>query len=110
VQPDDHVSFVVDAEGLTFSSEAEKRALIRRATFDVVGLPTDLARVEAFVADQRPDASERLIEELLASPHDGERRGRHLLDAAGTVVRNDQPAAFGADTSISFMSIRSTML
>ncbi|HBB75316.1 MAG TPA: hypothetical protein DC048_12825 [Planctomycetaceae bacterium] len=54
VQPDDHVSFVVDAEGLTFSSDAEKRALIRRATFDVVGLSTDLARVEEFVADQRP--------------------------------------------------------
>ena len=75
----------LEAEGLTLSPDAEKRALIRRATFDLVGLPPDPARVEAFVADQRPDAYERLIEELLASPHYGERWGRHWLDAVGYV-------------------------
>jgi hypothetical protein len=75
----------LEAEGLTFSPDAEKRALIRRATFDLIGLPPDPARVEAFVADERPDAYERLIDELLASPHYGERWGRHWLDAAGYV-------------------------
>jgi len=75
----------LEDEGLTFSPDAEKRALIRRATFDLTGLPPDPARVEAFVADERPDAYERLIEELLASPHYGERWGRHWLDAVGYV-------------------------
>ena len=62
----------LEAEGLTFSPDAEKRALIRRATFDLIGLPPDPARVEAFVTDERPDAYERLVDELLASPHYGE--------------------------------------
>jgi hypothetical protein len=75
----------LEAEGLTFSPDAEKRIFIRRATFDLTGLPPDPARVEAFVADDRPDAYERLIDELLASPHYGERWGRHWLDAAGYV-------------------------
>ena len=75
----------LEAEGLTFSPDAEKRPLIRRATFDLIGLPPDPARVEAFVADERPDAYERLVDELLASPHYGERWGRHWLDAAGYV-------------------------
>lgn len=75
----------LEAEGLAFSPDAEKRALVRRATFDLTGLPPDPARVEAFVADDRPDAYERLIDELLASPHYGERWGRHWLDAAGYV-------------------------
>jgi hypothetical protein len=75
----------LEAAGLSFSPDADKRALVRRATFDLVGLPPDPARVEAFVADDRPDAYERLIDELLASPHHGERWGRHWLDAAGYV-------------------------
>jgi len=75
----------LEAAGLSFSPDADKRALVRRATFDLVGLPPDPARVEAFVADDRPDAYERLVDELLASPHHGERWGRHWLDAAGYV-------------------------
>jgi hypothetical protein len=75
----------LEAEGLTFSPDAERRALIRRATFDLVGLSPDPDRVEAFVADEGPDAYERLLDELLASPHYGERWGRHWLDAAGYV-------------------------
>ncbi|MFM8537714.1 MAG: PSD1 and planctomycete cytochrome C domain-containing protein, partial [Planctomycetaceae bacterium] len=75
----------LEAEGLTLSPDAEKRALIRRATVDLIGLPPDQARVEAFVADERPDAYERLVGELLASPHYGERWGRHWLDAVGYV-------------------------
>ncbi len=75
----------LEPQGLAFSPDAEKRALIRRATLDLIGLPPDPARVEAFVADDRPDAYERLVDELLASPHYGERWGRHWLDAAGYV-------------------------
>ncbi|HXX93367.1 MAG TPA: DUF1549 domain-containing protein, partial [Planctomycetota bacterium] len=61
---------------------ADRRALIRRATFDLTGLPPAVDRVEAFVTDDRPDAYARLIEELLASPRYGERWGRHWLDLA----------------------------
>jgi hypothetical protein len=70
------------ARGLTPVAPADKRALIRRATFDLLGLPPSPERVEAFVADDRPDAFERLVEELLASPRYGERWGRYWLDLA----------------------------
>lgn len=56
--------------------------LIRRAYFDLWGLPPSPDAVQAFVADERPDAFERLVDELLASPHYGERWGRHWLDIA----------------------------
>jgi hypothetical protein len=61
---------------------ADRRALIRRATFDLTGLPPEPDRIEAFVADERPDAYARLIDELLASPRYGERWGRYWLDLA----------------------------
>src|SRR5262249_6500502 len=73
----------LEAKGLAFSPEADRRTLIRRATFDLLGLPPTPAEVEAFVADPRPDAYERLIDHLLASPQYGERWGRHWLDVAG---------------------------
>jgi hypothetical protein len=60
--------------------EADRRTLIRRATFDLIGLPPTVEEVEAFLADDREDAYERLVERLLASPHYGERWGRHWLD------------------------------
>ena len=59
---------------------AGKRTLIRRATFDLTGLPPTPAEVAVFLADQKPGAWERLIERLLASAHYGERWGRHWLD------------------------------
>jgi hypothetical protein len=61
---------------------AEKRKLIRRAYFDLVGLPPPPEEVEAFVKDESPDAYEKLIDKLLASPHYGERWARHWLDLA----------------------------
>jgi mono/diheme cytochrome c family protein len=73
----------LDREGLTFSPEADKTTFIRRASFDLVGLPPTPEEIAAFVADSLPDAHERLIERLLASPHYGERWGRHWLDVAG---------------------------
>src|SRR5262249_44203991 len=66
--------------GLKVASLADKRALIRRATFDLIGLPPAPEEVEDFVNDTRPDAYERLLERLLASPHHGEKWGRHWLD------------------------------
>lgn len=73
----------LEQEGLTFSPEADKPTLIRRAFFDLLGLPPTPEEIEAFLADNSPDAWERLIERLLASPHYGERWGRHWLDVAG---------------------------
>ena len=61
---------------------ADRRTLLRRATFDLVGLPPTPQEIEAFLADDAPDAFERVVDKLLASPHYGERWGRHWLDVA----------------------------
>ncbi|MBW3541029.1 MAG: DUF1549 domain-containing protein [Planctomycetes bacterium] len=68
---------------LAFAPDADHRTLIRRATIDLLGLPPTPAEIEQFLKDESPDAYERLIDRLLASPHYGERWGRHWLDAAG---------------------------
>ena len=73
----------LEAKGAALSPEADKVTLIRRATFDLTGLPPEPARVKAFLADSRPKAYEELIDELLASPAYGEKWGRHWLDVAG---------------------------
>jgi hypothetical protein len=67
---------------LTLSPEADKRTLFRRLTFDLQGLPPSPERMEEFVKDADPRAYERLVDELLASPHYGERWARHWLDIA----------------------------
>src|SRR5205085_5500798 len=69
--------------GLTLSADADRVTLLRRAYLDVVGLPPSPEDVEAFLADTRPDAYERLVDRLLASPHFGERWARHWLDVVG---------------------------
>jgi hypothetical protein len=66
--------------GLTPSPEADRRMLIRRLSFDLVGLPPTPEEIEAFVANPDPLAYERLLDRLLASPGYGERWGRHWLD------------------------------
>jgi mono/diheme cytochrome c family protein len=71
------------AAKLTFSPPANRATLIRRASFDLLGLPPSPAEVEAFEKDTSPDAYEKLLDRLLASPHYGERWGRHWLDIAG---------------------------
>jgi len=68
--------------GLEPSPEADRRTLIRRLSFDLLGLPPTPEAVEAFVKDPRPDAYERLADEMLASPRYGERWARHWLDVA----------------------------
>jgi hypothetical protein len=72
----------LEKEGIKPSPEANRATQIRRLSFDLVGLPPSRAEVTAFLADQRPDAYEQLVERLLASPHFGERWGRHWLDLA----------------------------
>ena len=69
--------------GLGFSPDAEKGVLIRRAYFDLLGLPPAPEELETWLTDQSADWYERLVEQLLASPHYGERWARHWLDAAG---------------------------
>ena len=70
----------LDAAGLKYSPPADKRVLIRRVYLDVIGLPPTAAEIDAFVTDQSPEAYEKLIDQLLASPHYGERWARHWLD------------------------------
>jgi hypothetical protein len=70
----------LEGKGLTPAPEAEKRVLIRRLSFDLTGLPPVPEEVVAFERDASPDAYERLVDRLLASPRFGERWGRHWLD------------------------------
>lgn len=73
----------LEAAGLSLNHEADKQTLIRRATFDLTGLPPDPADVTAFLADDNRRAYELLIDRLLESPRYGERWGRYWLDLAG---------------------------
>ncbi|MBI1915779.1 MAG: DUF1549 domain-containing protein, partial [Planctomycetes bacterium] len=70
----------LEEKGLSPAPSADRRTLLRRAWFDLVGLPPPAAEAEAFVRDKSPDAVEKVIDRLLASPHFGERWGRHWLD------------------------------
>jgi hypothetical protein len=72
----------LEHEGLHPSPEADRVTLIRRLSLDLIGLPPTIAEVDAFVADSSPRAYENLVDRLLASPHYGERWGRHWLDLA----------------------------
>jgi len=72
----------LEAAGREPAPLADRRTLIRRVSFDLTGLPPTHADVEAFAADESPDAVERLIDRLLMSPHYGEKWGRHWLDVA----------------------------
>jgi len=68
--------------GIKPSTQADRRTLIRRATYDLTGLPPTPEEVDAFVKDKSPKAWENLVDRLLASPKYGERWGRHWLDVA----------------------------
>lgn len=70
-------------QGLSFSADAEKRVLMLRVYFDLIGLPPTPHEADRYLGDTAPDAYERLVDKLLASPHYGERWGRHWLDIAG---------------------------
>lgn len=70
----------LEAAGMRPQPRADKATLVRRATFDLIGLPPTVEQVDAFLADDSPDAFAKVIDSLLQSPHYGERWGRHWLD------------------------------
>jgi hypothetical protein len=72
----------LEAAGVAPAAPATQAQLIRRVTFDLIGLPPTPQEVDAFLADPAPEAWEKVIDRLLASPHYGERWGRHWLDLA----------------------------
>jgi mono/diheme cytochrome c family protein len=73
----------LEAKGLSFSPDASKETLIRRAHYDLVGILPSADDVRLFLSDTKPGAYERLIDRLLSSPHFGERWARHWLDISG---------------------------
>jgi Protein of unknown function (DUF1549)/Protein of unknown function (DUF1553)/Planctomycete cytochrome C len=72
----------LEKEGMTPSPEADKTTLLRRVSLDLTGLPPTPEEVDAFLKDKSPKAYEKQVDRLLASPHYGEKWGRHWLDAA----------------------------
>ena len=83
----------LESKGLAPANEASKQTLIRRVYYDLIGLPPTPEEVKAFVADESPDAYRQLVERLLASPHYGEKWGRHWLD----LVRYAESNSFERD-------------
>lgn len=92
------VDFLLERElqkhGLAFSPEADRRTLARRLSFDLTGLPPTPAEVDAFVKDTAPDAYEKFVDRLIASPHYGERMAQLWLD----VVRFADTIGYHSDT------------
>jgi hypothetical protein len=93
---DSFVLAALEAKGLSLSDEASREVLLRRASFDLIGLPPSPDEVRGFLADGDNLAYERMIDRLLESPHYGERWGRHWLDVAGYadsagVLSEDRP-------------------
>src|SRR5262245_47532230 len=72
----------LEREGLRPSPETDRARLIRRLSLDLIGLPPSIEEADAFIADNRTDAYEKVVDRLLASPHYGERWARHWLDLA----------------------------
>jgi hypothetical protein len=89
---------------LRHAPTADRRTLIRRATFDLTGLPPTPAEVQAFLADESPDAFAKVIDRLLASPAYGERWGRHWLDVARYTDCGDA-RDLGTQTPVNFDGI-----
>jgi hypothetical protein len=79
---DNFILATLQAKGLTPSPQADKVTLIRRATFDLIGLPPTPKEVDEFLADNSTNAFTKVVDRLLASPHYGERWARHWLDLA----------------------------
>src|SRR5260370_23382607 len=79
---DSFIAAKLEAKGIEPAQPAAKIALLRRATFDLTGLPPTPEEVDAFLADNSPQALEKVVDRLLASPQYGERWGRHRPDLA----------------------------
>ncbi|WZO96546.1 PSD1 and planctomycete cytochrome C domain-containing protein [Isosphaeraceae bacterium EP7] len=82
----------LEKDGLAFAPEADKATLMRRASFDLTGLPPKPEDVEAFLADTTPDAYDRMVDRLLMSPQYGERWARHWLDVVGYSDSDGEPS------------------
>jgi hypothetical protein len=87
----------LEQKSLTFAPPAEKRALLRRVYYDLIGLPPTFEEIEAFEKDHSKKAFEKVVERLLASPRYGERWGRHWLDAARYADTKDLVLVYGKD-------------
>ncbi len=94
---DTFITASLSRQGLRAVGVADKRTLIRRATFDLIGLPPTVAEIDSFLADDSADAFERVVDRLLGSPHYGQRWGRHWLDVARYADSNglDENVAHG---------------
>lgn len=87
---DSFVLAKLEAAKLSPAKPTDKLTLLRRVTFDLIGLPPSMEEMDAFMADKSPDAFSKVVERLLASPHYGERWGRHWLDVARYADSNGQ--------------------
>ncbi|MCI0638002.1 MAG: PSD1 and planctomycete cytochrome C domain-containing protein [Gemmataceae bacterium] len=96
--PIDHFILAkLEANGLAPSPPADRRTLLRRVYFDLIGLPPTIEEVESFVKDASPDAFDKVVERLLASPRYGERWSRHWLDVARYADTKDGVLMYGDD-------------
>jgi hypothetical protein len=89
----------LEQKGLSLGSPADRAILLRRLSFDLTGLPPRRDEIEGFIADRSPDAYVRVVDQLLASPHYGERWGKYWLDVAGYA---DSNGYFNADSDRPF--------
>jgi hypothetical protein len=92
---DRFIQAALEARGLAIGPEADRATLVRRVSFDLMGLPPSPGEVACFVEDPGPDAYERMVDRYLGSPHYGERWGKYWLDAAGYA---DSNGYFSADS------------
>ena len=92
---DAFVLAALERKNLSLGPHADRATLLRRLTFDLIGLPPKPEEIEQFAADRSPDAYDRAVERLLASPQYGERWGKYWLDVAGYA---DSNGYFNADT------------
>src|SRR5207247_442442 len=99
--PIDHfVLSKLEENELTFSPDADPVTFVRRAYLDLIGLPPAPHEVDGYLAELAPDAHDRLLDQLLASPHFGERWGRHWLDVVGYT----DTVGFDIDANLIIMS------
>lgn len=87
----------LEEKNLTFAPPADKRTLLRRVYFDLIGLPPTMEELQAFERDRSRDAFKKVVERLLASPRYGERWGRHWLDFARYADTKDLVLVYGKD-------------
>ena len=91
---DSFIRSKLEERGLSDTKQADRLALLRRVSFDLTGLPPSPAEIDSFIKDERPDAYERVVDRLLASPHYGERWAQHWLD----VVRYAESNGYEGDS------------